>query len=195
MTADTVTADTVMAARATADRAMAPWDVPVRLVDVPDGPRRVLRVDPGVALPGVTAIDVTLVTPLDGAPAVVAVEPVRSAAPEGVTSDGSLAGLLATLRDADAGGSVPVAVDGTPFTRAVLAALAAVPAGTRITYSALATAAGRPRAVRAAATVMARNRVPLLLPCHRVVPTGGGVGRYGWGADVKRTLLATEALE
>lgn len=171
----------------------APWDVPVRLVDTPDGPRRVHRVDPGVALPGVPAIDVTLVAPPGGAPAVVAVDPVRSASPGASGADGTLAGLLATLRGAAADVPVAVAVDGTPFARAVLAALADVPAGTRVTYTALAAAAGRPRAVRAAASVMARNRVPLLLPCHRIVPAGGGVGRYGWGADVKRTLLAAEA--
>lgn len=175
----------------------APWDVPVRLVDAPaGGSRRVHRVDPGLTLPGVAAIDVTVTTLPGGASVVVAVDPVHVSAPDAPDApdaEGTLADLLATLRGTDAADEVPVAVDGTPFTRAVLAALAAVPAGTRVTYTALAAAAGRPRAVRATATVMARNRVPLLLPCHRVVPTGGGVGRYGWGADVKRALLAAEA--
>jgi methylated-DNA-[protein]-cysteine S-methyltransferase len=104
----------------------------------------------------------------------------------------TLATLLADLAEDRA---VPVVVDGTPFTSAVLAALTRVPAGQRCTYTELAVAAGRPRAVRAAASVMARNRVPLVLPCHRVVPTGGGTGRYAWGEAVKAALLVAEAAE
>ena len=71
--------------------------------------------------------------------------------------------------------------------------IALVVAGlTAITYAELARAAGAPRAVRAAARVMSTNVVPLVLPCHRVVPTGGGTGRYGWGDEVKQQLLALE---
>lgn len=180
--------------------AAAPWDVPVRLVDPPAGARRVHRVSPGVALPGVVAVDVSVATPDptsddDGVSVLVAIDPFRGDAPQVDTVDdagGDLGELLARLR-ADGDEAVRVAVAGTPFTRAVLTALVDIPAGSRMTYGELAASAGRPRAVRAAASVMARNRVPLVLPCHRIVPASGDVGHYGWGADVKRALLAAEA--
>ncbi|HEY0590285.1 MAG TPA: methylated-DNA--[protein]-cysteine S-methyltransferase, partial [Thermoanaerobaculia bacterium] len=53
---------------------------------------------------------------------------------------------------------------------------------------------GRPGAVRAVGNVMARNPIPLILPCHRVVPNQGGVGNYGWGPDMKRPLLREEGV-
>ena len=84
-------------------------------------------------------------------------------------------------------------VSGT-FRRRVLEELRGVPAGGVVTYGALAARAGRPRAARAAGTACARNPVPLLVPCHRVVPGSGGVGSYGGGAQRKRTLLAMEGV-
>ena len=183
------------------------WDVPVRLVPLRLASDAIggstVRVDPGVALPGVAALDATTLT-VDGLALLARLDPVASGATRGTRAGGAptgtLADLLGVLRrqamDSDAlmqDGSVPVAVDGSPFTLAVLAALTRVPVGARCTYAELATAAGRPRAVRAAASVMARNRVPLVLPCHRVVPSSGGTGRYGWGEDVKVALLAAEA--
>jgi O-6-methylguanine DNA methyltransferase len=90
------------------------------------------------------------------------------------------------------GTPLPVLVAGSALKLAVLRALVEVPLGATITYAELARAAGAPRAVRAAARVMSTNVVPLVLPCHRVVPTGGGTGRYGWGDEVKRQLLALE---
>ena len=174
------------------------WDVPVRLVALriaPDaGGWSTVRVDPGIALPRVAALDVTTLT-VDGLTLLARLDPVTSGTPTQTLAD-----LLGALRrqamDSDAlsqDGSVPVAVDGSPFTLAVLAALTRMPVGARCTYAELATAAGRPRAVRAAASVMARNRVPLVLPCHRVIPSSGGTGRYSWGEDVKVALLAAEA--
>ena len=61
-----------------------------------------------------------------------------------------------------------------------------------LTYAELAAAAGSPRAVRAAGQAMARNPVPIVVPCHRVLRTGGGLGGYGGGLDVKRWLLDLE---
>jgi len=87
---------------------------------------------------------------------------------------------------------VRVLVAGTELQHRVLAALTRVPVGTTVTYAQLAAAAGAPRAVRAAARTMAVNRVPLVLPCHRVVPSTGGIGRYAWGTPVKAALLAAE---
>ena len=71
-------------------------------------------------------------------------------------------------------------------------ALAEIPYGETRTYGDIAAAIGRPRAVRAVARACAANPVALAIPCHRVVPAAGGVGGYRWGAERKRTLLASE---
>ncbi len=79
-----------------------------------------------------------------------------------------------------------------PFHRAALRAAAEIPKGEVRTYAEVAAAAGRPGAARAVGQAMARNPVPLLLPCHRVVPSAGGVGQYGYGPDLKKRLLSLE---
>jgi methylated-DNA-[protein]-cysteine S-methyltransferase len=82
----------------------------------------------------------------------------------------------------------------TPFQRDVLAALRLVPYGEVVSYAELARLAGRPRAQRAAGTFCAHNRFPLVVPCHRVV-SSGGLGSYGsLGLDYKRRLLALEGV-
>jgi methylated-DNA-[protein]-cysteine S-methyltransferase len=68
----------------------------------------------------------------------------------------------------------------------------AIPFGQVRTYSELAEAAGSPRAVRAAGNAMARNPIPIIVPCHRVLRTGGGLGGYGGGVETKRWLLGLE---
>jgi methylated-DNA-[protein]-cysteine S-methyltransferase len=78
------------------------------------------------------------------------------------------------------------------FGRAVLEQLARVPYGELTTYGTLAARAGRPRAARAVGTVMNRNPVPIVLPCHRVVGSTGSLVGYGGGLDRKRTLLELE---
>jgi O-6-methylguanine DNA methyltransferase len=82
----------------------------------------------------------------------------------------------------------------TDFEREVLAALATIPRGEVRTYAWLARKAGRPKAIRAVGNVMAHNPVPLLMPCHRVVPTAGGIGDYAFGSAMKRDLLAREGV-
>jgi methylated-DNA-[protein]-cysteine S-methyltransferase len=62
-----------------------------------------------------------------------------------------------------------------------------------VTYGGLAARAGHPKAARAVGTACAVNPVPLVVPCHRVVPSGGGVGSYAGGPERKRALLAHEA--
>ncbi|GAB3211036.1 methylated-DNA--[protein]-cysteine S-methyltransferase [Marinactinospora thermotolerans] len=79
------------------------------------------------------------------------------------------------------------------FRREVLTRLAEVPYGTTVGYAALATAAGSPRAVRATGTACATNPLPVVLPCHRVVRSDGGIGGYIGGVDAKRVLLDLEA--
>lgn len=80
----------------------------------------------------------------------------------------------------------------TDFQRDVLAATRTIPAGETRPYSWVAAEVGRPGAVRAAGTVLATNPVPLLIPCHRVVPRTGDVGRYIFGTPAKQRLLRAE---
>jgi methylated-DNA-[protein]-cysteine S-methyltransferase len=79
-----------------------------------------------------------------------------------------------------------------PFTISVLEALARVPYGETTTYGTLAQRVGRPRAARAVGTVMNRNRIPIVLPCHRVVGATGDLTGYAGGLDRKITLLELE---
>ncbi|GIG39384.1 methylated-DNA--[protein]-cysteine S-methyltransferase [Cellulomonas phragmiteti] len=78
------------------------------------------------------------------------------------------------------------------FRRQVVAALPTVAYGTTASYTEVAGVAGSPRAARAVGTACARNPVPVLLPCHRVVCAGGSPGRYAGGAAAKGTLLELE---
>jgi methylated-DNA-[protein]-cysteine S-methyltransferase len=79
-----------------------------------------------------------------------------------------------------------------PFHKKVLLAARKIPFGKTETYAALAARVGNPRAARAVGQAMARNPLALVLPCHRVVATGGGLGGYGGGLDLKRRLLVSE---
>ncbi|MBD0318553.1 MAG: methylated-DNA--[protein]-cysteine S-methyltransferase [Thermoleophilia bacterium] len=89
---------------------------------------------------------------------------------------------------------VELDLDGSSaFQRAVVAALRAVPYGETVTYGELAALAGHPNAHRAAGTVCARNRFPIVVPCHRVV-AADSLGPYGQlGREYKRRLLELEA--
>lgn len=80
----------------------------------------------------------------------------------------------------------------TGFRREVVLSLPDVPYGATASYAQVAAATGRPAAVRAVGTACARNPVPLLLPCHRVVRSDGTPGRYAGGDAAKTTLLALE---
>jgi methylated-DNA-[protein]-cysteine S-methyltransferase len=80
-----------------------------------------------------------------------------------------------------------------PFAARVLAATAAIPYGETSTYAAVATAAGSPRGPRAAGNALGSNPLPIIIPCHRVLASGGGLGGYTGGVERKRTLLAIEA--
>jgi methylated-DNA-[protein]-cysteine S-methyltransferase len=82
--------------------------------------------------------------------------------------------------------------DLTPFEQAALRAAARIPPGEVRSYAWVATQIGRPRAARAVGRVMARNPVPLLFPCHRVVDSSGGLHNYYYGLDMKARLLKME---
>ena len=119
--------------------------------------------------------------------------------PRILASDRELAATRDTLEAYFAGEGDPHALPvdlslvAAPFRHAVLETLHdSVPRGHVVTYGALASRAGNPRAYRAAATACARNPVPIVVPCHRVLPSGGGIGNYGGGPARKRALLELE---
>ena len=119
--------------------------------------------------------------------------------PRIVHSDRELAGtrdaLSAYLEGDDDTLALPVdlALAHGPFRRAVLETLhREVHRGEVITYGALAAEAGNPRAVRATGTACATNPVPIVVPCHRVLPSTHRLGNYGGGPERKRALLTLE---
>ncbi len=79
------------------------------------------------------------------------------------------------------------------FSRRVLRAATRVPYGEVTTYADVARSAGSPRATRAAGNALGSNWIAIVVPCHRVVRTGGGLGGYGGGLPRKERLLALEA--
>ena len=87
---------------------------------------------------------------------------------------------------------IPLDVKGTAFQEAVWQELRRIPVGETRTYAQLAAAIGRPKAVRAAGSANGANNVAVLIPCHRVIATGGGLGGYAYGLDIKRALLDRE---
>jgi AraC family transcriptional regulator of adaptative response/methylated-DNA-[protein]-cysteine methyltransferase len=90
------------------------------------------------------------------------------------------------------GDPVPLAPGGTPFQRAVWAALAEIPTGRTESYAGLAARLGRPGAVRAVARANGANRIALIIPCHRVIGSDGGLTGYGGGLWRKERLIAHE---
>ena len=88
---------------------------------------------------------------------------------------------------------LPLDVQATSFQWQVWKALGAIPYGETRSYADVARAIGRPTAVRAVARACATNPVALFIPCHRVVPSGGGFGGYRWGVARKKKLLSSEA--
>jgi methylated-DNA-[protein]-cysteine S-methyltransferase len=111
--------------------------------------------------------------------------------------DRVLAATCAQLADYFAGRradfDLPLAPAGTPFQHSVWAALRRIPYGRTLSYAQLAEAIGRGGAARAVGHANGRNPIPIIIPCHRVVATGGKLGGYGGGLDRKRALLELEA--
>ena len=126
---------------------------------------------------------------------------------------GSLAGIRANLRVKDAeraileqvesalagyfvgsvsASSIPLDLQGTTFQLAVWEALLGIPYGETRTYGEIADRVGNPSAVRAVGGAIGRNPVSVLVPCHRVIRTGGGLGGYGGGMWRKEYLLELE---
>jgi len=92
--------------------------------------------------------------------------------------------------------AIPVSsLEGTDFQREVWAALRRIPVGQTWTYARLAREVGRPMAMRAVGGANGRNPVALVVPCHRVIATGGKLGGYGGGLDRKAWLLRHEGAQ
>jgi AraC family transcriptional regulator of adaptative response/methylated-DNA-[protein]-cysteine methyltransferase len=87
---------------------------------------------------------------------------------------------------------LPLDLRGTAFQRLTWAFLLTIPEGRTVRYAEVAEGMGRPKAIRAAASACARNRIAVLVPCHRVLRGDGGIGGYRWGVDRKRALLDKE---
>ena len=94
--------------------------------------------------------------------------------------------------DVTAMDTLPVEQPGGAFRQAAWKVMREVPAGAVITYAELAARAGNPHAVRAAGSACAQNMVAPIVPCHRIVRTGGSLGGYYYGLSVKNWLLAHE---
>jgi AraC family transcriptional regulator, regulatory protein of adaptative response / methylated-DNA-[protein]-cysteine methyltransferase len=88
--------------------------------------------------------------------------------------------------------SLPLDIRGTAFQQQVWRALQKIPAGRTRSYAEVARSIGRPEAIRAVGSACGANPVALVVPCHRVVQTGGGLGGYRWGVGRKRELLEAE---
>ena len=81
---------------------------------------------------------------------------------------------------------------GTPFQKKVWRALANIPYGQTRSYREIAKGIGHPRAFRAVGNANGKNSIPLILPCHRVIESNGGLGGFGHGVNIKKKLLDFE---
>jgi AraC family transcriptional regulator of adaptative response/methylated-DNA-[protein]-cysteine methyltransferase len=100
--------------------------------------------------------------------------------------------VVAFVEEPRFGTKLPLDIRGTAFQRRVWEALCDVPAGTTVSYSAVARAIGAPKSGRAVAQACAANPLAVAIPCHRVVRTDGGLSGYRWGVERKQALLARE---
>ena len=156
-------------------------------VDTPIGPFTAITAEDGVVLASgwTGAVDDLLVV----------ISP--NLRPTEVTPRAELGTVTRAVRDyhagqLDAGAEVPVRQRGGEFMEHAWTMLRTVPAGKPVTYADYAALAGRPQAIRAAASACARNAAALFVPCHRVLRTGGGIGGFRWGVEAKRWLLDHE---
>lgn len=91
--------------------------------------------------------------------------------------------------------AIKVSQPGGEFSQAAWKSMRKVRIGTVISYSQLAKKAGSPKAVRAAGSACAKNAIVLVVPCHRIVKTGGDLGNYAYGVNKKLWLLRHEGLQ
>lgn len=154
----------------------------------PTGPFTALVDDDGAVLASGWTADVDVLLPL--------VHP--SLRPTSVRRRDDLGAVSAAITryhdgDLDAVDAVPVRQRSGAFLEHAWEVLRTVPAGAPVSYTEYAAKAGRPAAVRAAASACARNAAALFVPCHRVLRTDGSLGGFRWGLPAKRWLLDHEA--
>jgi AraC family transcriptional regulator, regulatory protein of adaptative response / methylated-DNA-[protein]-cysteine methyltransferase len=107
----------------------------------------------------------------------------------------SVCGVMAALEGSEPSPEVPLDIQATAFQRRAWAALQAIPRGETRTYGEVAESLGDVKLTRAVAQACAKNPVPILIPCHRVVSKGGNLGGFRWGLDVKKWMLQHENRE
>ena len=159
----------------------------IQTIDTPDGAFTIVADDRGrVLASGWTA---------DAEAALIRIRPrLRPASVIDGETDAAAAALAYYAGDITAIDGVEVAQDGTAMQSAGWAALRRVTPGHPLSYAEFAAALGQPSAVRAAASICARNAPALFVPCHRVLRADGSLGGFAWGLDVKRSLLDREAV-
>jgi methylated-DNA-[protein]-cysteine S-methyltransferase len=89
---------------------------------------------------------------------------------------------------------LPLSPQGTPFQQTVWKQLQEIPYGQTVSYAQLAKAIRRPKACRAVGNANGKNPIPILIPCHRVIASDGGLGGFACGIEVKKQLLKTEGV-
>lgn len=166
----------------------AAWTV----LDTPIGPLLVAGTEEGLALVGFRADEAVTARALESMGRRLGSIPVEDAArmaPAAAQFDAYFAGELREF-------SLPLDWSLiTGFARRVLRELeSGVPYGTVVGYQDLADRVGEPGAARAVGAAMGANPLPLVVPCHRVVESGGGIGGFGGGLEIKRALLALEGV-
>ncbi|KAA9111347.1 methylated-DNA--[protein]-cysteine S-methyltransferase [Microbacterium rhizomatis] len=155
-------------------------------IDTPDGPFTIVADDQGRVLASGWTADVDIAIARIPAAA-------RPAELHEGRTDAAAAALAYYSGDISAIDGVPVWQPGTPMQHAGWDALRTIVPGAPLSYTEFAAQLGAPRAVRAAASICARNAPALFVPCHRVLRGDGSLGGFAWGLEVKRSLLAREA--
>ncbi|PDV98811.1 methylated-DNA--[protein]-cysteine S-methyltransferase [Candidatus Chloroploca asiatica] len=107
-------------------------------------------------------------------------------------ANASLQQVLAFVEQPERTVDLTLDIQGTAFQERVWQVLRTLPAGSTISYSELAERIDNPKAVRAVASACAANRLAVVIPCHRVVRSDGGLSGYRWGIERKRELLRRE---
>ncbi len=120
----------------------------------------------------------------------------REPGPDWIYSEKPLTAASAQLQEYFEGTrqdfDLPLRPTGTEFQLRVLAELRKIPYGTTVSYGDIARRIGRPKAVRAVGAANGRNPIPIVIPCHRVIGSGGDLTGFGGGIEVKKALLRHE---
>jgi methylated-DNA-[protein]-cysteine S-methyltransferase len=159
-------------------------------MDTPTGPFTAVVASDGAVLASGWTADLDELTP----------QVSRSLMPADLREKRDLGAVSTAIRryhegELEAIDDIPVRQRSGEFLQHAWDILRTVPAGKPVTYRDYAALAGRPKAIRAAASACARNAAALFVPCHRVLRVGGAMGGFRWGVDVKRWLLDHESPE